>query len=229
VDEGAATADALADNDGRSLWQRAGALLSRHVELEAAILLSIATVLTAWCAYQAARWSGLENRQVTSAMDARIESSSAFQLGMQELAIDSDVFLRYAEAFSSNDVELMEFLVTRAMRPEFLPFFEDWRSSDPLNNPDAARNPLDDEEYLEATFGRSAVLEEQATAQFEEAEDSGETADQYTLSTVLFASVLFFAGISTKLTSLRLTQLMLALGVVMLVVGVVQFGIQPTH
>jgi hypothetical protein len=45
-----------------------------RVELIAAIMLSIATVVTAWSAYQATRWSGDQAENYTSASATRTES-----------------------------------------------------------------------------------------------------------------------------------------------------------
>ena len=49
----------------------------RRVELIAAIMLSIATVVTAWSAYQATRWSGDQAEDYTSASATRTESVRA--------------------------------------------------------------------------------------------------------------------------------------------------------
>lgn len=54
-----------------------GAINRHHTEIAAAILLSIATVLTAWCAYQATRWSGVQSIRYAEASAARVESTRA--------------------------------------------------------------------------------------------------------------------------------------------------------
>jgi hypothetical protein len=49
----------------------------RRVELIAAIMLSIATIVTAWSAYQATRWSGDQAENYTQASATRTESVRA--------------------------------------------------------------------------------------------------------------------------------------------------------
>jgi hypothetical protein len=55
-------------------------------------------------------------------------------------------------------------------------------------------------------------LEETAASGSDDAKDANQTADNYMLAVVLFASALFFAGISTKLQAPRTRAAILALG-----------------
>ena len=48
--------------------------LNRRLEVLSAILLSIATVASAWCAYQSARWNGVQAVSFSAANGARTES-----------------------------------------------------------------------------------------------------------------------------------------------------------
>jgi hypothetical protein len=49
--------------------------LDVHLDLISAILLSIATVATAWCVYQATGWNGQQTRLYAEASSRRIEST----------------------------------------------------------------------------------------------------------------------------------------------------------
>jgi hypothetical protein len=66
-----------------------------------------------------------------------------------------------------------------------------------------------------------------AAADSERAKDANQRADNYMLAVVLFASSLFFAGISTKLrvTSARIA--VLALGCVLFISTVIWLGTLP--
>lgn len=203
------------------------AKLSRYAEIAAAVMLSIATVATAWCAYQSTRWSGVQATSFAEASTARVESTRAFNEGMQLLSIDANTFLQYVEAFSEDKTDLLTFYETRLFRIDFLPYFEEWLATEPLENPDAPRNPFVNEAYRDTLFARSNELEIDAAAKFETAKDANQTGDDYVLATVLFASVLFFGGISSKFDSARIQVALVILAVLMFTFGVIQVGGLP--
>ncbi len=62
----------------------------RHdwMEISAAVLLALATIASAWSAYQAARWGGYEAKKFAAATAHRIESTKAAELADQEAAVD---------------------------------------------------------------------------------------------------------------------------------------------
>jgi hypothetical protein len=70
-----------------------GAARGRRVELIAAIMLSIATVVTEWSAYQATRWSGDQAEDYTSASAARTESVRSSTEANRQVLIDVNTFL----------------------------------------------------------------------------------------------------------------------------------------
>lgn len=63
--------------------------VERRLELGAALLLAIATLATAWCGYQAARWSGDLSHQFSEAANRRMlsvqASTRAAQLRIDDL------------------------------------------------------------------------------------------------------------------------------------------------
>jgi hypothetical protein len=83
-------------------------------------------------------------------------------------------------------------------------------------------------EYHPAEAERAAQLERNADHLVEDGSTARDRADEYVLNTVFFASVLFFAGISLRISTERLRIGILALGVAFLVYGVVQIILLPT-
>jgi hypothetical protein len=61
--------------------------------------------------------------------------------------------------------------------------------------------------------------EQAAEAATDEARTAGDRSDDYVLMTILFATVLFFAGISSKMDTARARVLLLGVGAVTLVVS----------
>jgi hypothetical protein len=82
-------------------------------------------------------------------------------------------------------------------------------------------------EYKIAAQRRSQRLEAQAGRSAEEAREYIQRADNYVLCVVLFASALFFAGLSTRLPTLRGREQILALGAVLFVATVAWMATFP--
>jgi hypothetical protein len=194
----------------------------RWVELVAAVLLALATVMSAWSAYQATRWSGIQATAFSRASTLRTESVRASTSGGQQVSIDVQTFLAWVGAVSQGDEREADFLRGR-FRSEFRPAFETWIALDP-DGPGGeipSGTPFDLPSYQVADLVKADGLERQAAASFEEAREANQTGDNFVLTAVLFASVLFFAGIGTKWRSFRLRVSSLALGGVMFTSGTI--------
>jgi hypothetical protein len=183
------------------------------------LLLSVATVCVAWSGYQAAKWSGVQAQRYAAASTARAEATRAATLAGQERLQDLLNFNRWLEV-SSQGNELLAALYERRFREEFRPAFEAWRASDPVDNPEAVATPLLEPEYRLANFERADELEREGDRRFEAAHDATENADKYVFSTVFFAAVLFFAGISMRFVWVRMRITILALAFAFLVYGI---------
>lgn len=191
----------------------------RRVELIAAIMLSIATVVTAWSAYQATRWSGDQAEDYTSASATRTESVRASTEANRQILIDVATYLNWLDAEQSGDHALADDIHAR-MRKEFLPAFDAWHATAPAGSiPDGT--PFELPEYRLAAEERAKRLEAKAAALFEDGNKSNEVGDDFVLAAVLFASVLFFSGLAGTFDSLRAQLFLLILGGVMLLVGTV--------
>lgn len=191
----------------------------RRVELIAAIMLSIATVVTAWSAYQATRWSGDQAEDYTSASATRTESVRASTEANRQILIDVATYLNWLDAEQSGDHALADDIHAR-MRKEFLPAFDAWHATAPAGSiPDGT--PFELPEYQLAAEAESKRLENKAAALFEDGNESNEVGDDFVLAAVLFASVLFFSGLAGTFDSLRAQLFLLILGGVMLLVGTV--------
>jgi hypothetical protein len=200
-----------------------------NVDVVAAIVLAIATVATAWCAYQATRWSGVQATSFSQASAARIESGREFNQAYQILSIDADLFTDWVAAYADEDTALLTFYETNLMRPAFLPYLEEWVASNPLENADALTNPIVNEQYQQELLAESSRLRQEAEAKFVQATDANQTGDDYVLATVMFASVLFFAGISNKFERVKIQTGLVIMAVVMLAVGFTQVSSLPIH
>ena len=198
-----------------------------RIELWAAVLLAAATVGTAYSAYEATRWGGVQATAFTEAGANRTESAKARSDAFSLIGIDASLFTAWGVAFSEDNQELQGAIERRLFREEFLPVFNEWLAQDPANNPDADKNPLALDSYRPEALVESERLEEVATAKFDEGKDANQTSDDYILSTIFFAAVLFFAGLASKFTSTRVAVLALGFASVVFVGGIVRLTTLP--
>jgi hypothetical protein len=215
-----------------------GQRLDRRFELYEAILLSLAAVLAAWAGFQSSQWSGQQDEAYNRASQARVEAAQASDLSGQEQVADLVTFTEWlaaaeregllddgvqvdSDAYEPNPDLLWGFLYER-FRPEFKVAIDAWVATSPRTNPDAPRTPFAMEEYvLEADLDEERH-EADAEAAGDEARIAADRSDDYVLMTIMFATVLFFAGISSKMDTLRARVLLLGVGaMILLVSGVV--------
>jgi hypothetical protein len=184
------------------------------IEVTSTVLLALATVATAWAGYQSSRWHGEQAQAQSRATASRIESARASGVANREAQIDVELFIQWVDARAQRDRQLETFY-RRRFRDEFTPAFRAWIASRPFTNPDAPLSPFAMPEYRLAATEEVDRLEASATAASEEAREDIERADRYVLAVVLFASSLFFAGISTRLRTRWGEAVILGLGCVL--------------
>jgi len=183
-------------------------------EVIATLVLALATVVTAWSGYQAARWGGEQSSSYSQAGALRTESVRASNQAGQLIQIDIGLFTNWVNAFAAGDQQLTGFYENR-FRDEFKPAFEAWIATEPVANPDAPSTPFEMPEYRVSAAEESSILEEQAAESFAKGEAANEIGDNYILNTVFLASVLFLGGIASrfKAMSARWVILLFSLGI----------------
>ncbi len=196
----------------------------RFIDITAAILLAIATVATAWCAYQSSRWSGVQATAFAQASGARIESNSSFNLALAAINYDTMTFIEWLNARQTSDAELFKYVNESLVREDFQPYLDQWvKASDYEELP----TPLESDAYINDLLAPTIDLQVQSAEKFEEATEANQTSDDYVLATVLFASVLFFAGISGKFERLRVQGALVLMAIAMLGLGAFQVAGLP--
>lgn len=196
------------------------------LELVATVLLAVATVGTAWSGYQASRWNGEQATAFSRAGATRVESSKADSLANSQTQIDVATFTQWVDAYAQNQTELADFYYMR-FREEFRPAMEAWVATRPRMNPDAPLTPFVMPEYQLQAREEADRLEVEAEGWSATARQDIQRATNYVLCVVLFAAVLFFAGMSTKLQSPRLRWFLLGFGVVIFIGTVVWLATFP--
>jgi hypothetical protein len=190
------------DDDGRRV---------HRLELLSTILLAVAAVMTAWATYQSNQWRAETAANYSKATAARIQSSAAGTRAGQLTQVDIATFVQWVNAYVDGKPELARFY-RRRFRPEFTPAFTAWLATNPRTNPSAPLTPFAMPQYRVSEAVKSAQLNAAAGVHADAAATTNQRADNYVLAVVLYASSLFFAGVSTKLHSLRQREILLAIG-----------------
>ncbi len=168
----------------------------RLIEIVTVLLLGVATVGSAWSAYQVAQWNGIETDEARSSAVFRIDASREYALATQIVAYDSATVAQVAAAAAADDEQLLTFLRETLVRPGFAPILDSWEAQ--VAAGETPTNLIADEDYLDPLFAASAAAEDEATAATALSEDAGSNADDYIRLTLFFASALFFAGITAS-------------------------------
>jgi hypothetical protein len=198
----------------------------RRLDVLATVLLALATLATAWSAYQARQWTGEQSQGYSQGTAARIAANRAAALAGGQQQIDIATFVQWLDARAQHLTDLAAFYRER-FRAEFTPAFAAWLAARPFGNRDAPPTPFAMPQYRLKAAAQADRLEATAAAASERAKEANQRADNYMLAVVLFASALFFAGISIKLRSPRLRIALLALGWILFLGTVIWLATLP--
>jgi ABC-type Fe3+-siderophore transport system permease subunit len=190
----------------------------RIIEIITVALLALATVGSAWSAFQVSRWNGVETDEARTSASFRIDASREYALATQTVAYDAASVSQYAQAVSTDNANLQLFIRETIVRPRFLPILDSWEAQ--IAEGELPTNLLQNQEYLDELLEPSRDLDAQALAATVASEEAGDTADDYIRLTLFFASALFFAGITASFRT-RLPKLLLivAAGATLAVAG----------
>jgi hypothetical protein len=190
------------------------------------VLLALATVATAWSGYQATRWGAETTEATAAALAARFAATRASDTANSQTQIDVATFTQWVDAYALNRTMLADFYYAR-FREEFEPAVKAWVATTPLQNPDAPLTPFAMPEYKLAAREEAERQDAIAAAKSEEMRRNIQRQSNYVLGVVLFATALFFAGTSTRVSSRSLRLTILGLGVVLFVGTVVWIATFP--
>lgn len=196
------------------------------IETLSAILLSLAALGTSWSGYQAGLWNGQMVTRYNQASALRVESVRNSAIASRNVQIDVQLFTNWLGAIAATNQPLADFYRTR-FRPEFVPAFEAWLASRPLQNPQAASSPFELPEYRLAAQEEANRLEREAGEMFDQGVAANQTSDRYVLNTVILALVLFFSGLVSNFKLLFVRVTLIAVAMALLAYGVSRLLVYP--
>jgi len=206
----------------------AGNAPSQQVLFEpiALLLLSLATVGTAWCSFEAAVWGGVSQRTMNLSATAG-RRAAAFQLQSSQLALlDVQLFSHYINAWATSNQPLAQFYVDR-FRGESKRAFDAWLAMRPFENTNAPAHPFVTNLYQPRLLEEARQAETESQQLWQQAGDAGRNARSYVLITVLLASALFCGGTASKFDALWVRRSVLALGLAAFIFAVARLLLLP--
>ncbi|MGV1004275.1 MAG: hypothetical protein ACOYEV_05800 [Candidatus Nanopelagicales bacterium] len=174
--------------------------------------MSVTAVLTAWAGFQAAKWAGQYSLDFAKSSHERMEAARYEADANKRQAIHVLLFAQWLQATEGEQRDA-NYLADRFPEP-LKAALTAWRKADPATR---AATPFEMAEYELPELAAARDLDERAMALEEAGLASGTTSESYIGTTVVFATVLFFAAMSGKMAGHRLQWAMLAVGGVLFV------------
>lgn len=159
-----------------------------------AIVLSLATLSSTWCGYQASQWSGAAGGLHSKADAAERDAAKNALAGMQLRTHDGILIMEYWRALRADDTTTSDNLFAH-MRPPLQMAIRAAIKEGVLVDPQV-KAPLERPEYLLPQEEEAVRQAAQAREWKAGASEASENAAGYVPLTLMFASVLFFGGIT---------------------------------
>ncbi|MFG1622613.1 hypothetical protein [Kribbella sp. NPDC049227] len=195
-------------------------------EVIVTILLVVAALGTSWSSYQATRWNGEQAKAAGRTNAIRIDAARAQGQAQAQSQVDVATFIAWVDADRRGEAEIADFYAAR-FRPEFRPAFDAWMATHPVTNPDAPPTPFAMPQYQLASRQEAERLDAAAEASAAEVRRDLQIASDYVLTVVLYAVVLFFAGMSTKIARRRLRWILIGAGCLVFVTAIAWIATFP--
>ena len=180
-------------------------------ELIAVVLLSVTAIAAAWSGFQSSKWGGAMSIAFSQASTARIEAARFQSDANRKATIQVSLYTQWLQAYDTQDEQLATFLAARFPQP-LATAFPAWLATDPFGNTDAPATPFEMQEYAIPELAEAAAADARADEKYVEALRNNQRSDNYTVLTVVFATVLFFAAVSGRMRDRWAQWLLLALG-----------------
>lgn len=190
------------------------------LDILTAVLLSLATVGSAWCAFQSTLWDGIQTFKLMDAHQAgRLASQKEIE-SYQIKSMNAILLMQYIDNVKAGNKELADFYFSRfdsTLKSATI----DWLKSDPFNNSNALNSPMKMESYKLAEEKEYTEEMNNYINEMESANSANHHSDNYVMLTVIFASVLFFGGIASTLRSKLMRNLSIFLSSVIFIITII--------
>ena len=199
---------------------------TKWVEPVVALLMALTTLSTAWCSYESAAWTRRSNRLMNESNALERRAALLEVQGSQALIIHVSMFMQLLAAQHAGNEKLVTFYVER-FAPDVRKAYDAWLAQNPFGNPSADLHPFVAKLYQVRGTAEAAKARGDAARQIAGAGEAGNLSGQFLANTVLFATVLFFAGTAGKFEQPRVRLLAAIFGLAVFAFAVVRTLLLP--
>src|SRR5438309_11855498 len=204
----------------------AESLRRKWIEPVVAVLMALTTLCTAWCSYESAAWTRRSNRLMNESNALERQAALLDVQGNQALIVHASMFMQLLAAQHAGNEKLASFYAERCPR-DVKKAYDAWLAQKPFENRAADPHPFVPNLYQVRRAAEATTARANAAARIAQARDAGNRSGQYLANTVLFATVLFFAGTAGKFEQPRVRLSAAAFGVAVFAFAVVRMLLMP--
>ncbi len=194
-------------------------------ELVIAILLALTSLASTWCGYQASNWGSDQLLRQDAADSAERQAAEDTIVALQLRTFDGITMLSFWEAIRNGDEQSQRAHLAR-MRPQLRLAIDAALAEGVLTNPSVA-GPLHRPEYRLAEEDSARAGREEAARLRAGVQRAGRASADYVLLTLMFASVLFFGGVTGTLGSPRARKFLGAAALGIFLIALVRLAFLP--
>jgi hypothetical protein len=198
----------------------------KWIEPVVAVLMALTTLCTAWCSYQSAAWTRRANRLLNEYNALERRAALIDVQGNQALIVHSSMFMQLLAAQQAGNEKLASFYAER-FPPDVKKAYDTWLAQKPFENRAAEPHPFVPSLYKVRGTEEAAAARADAVRQLADAREAGNRSGQYLANTVLFATVLFFAGTAGRFEQPRVRLSAAAFAVAVFVFAAIRMLLMP--
>jgi len=198
----------------------------KWIEPVVAVLMALTTICTAWCSYESATWTRVSNRLMNESNALERRAAQIEVQGNQALIVHTAMFMELLAAQHAGNEQLASFYAER-FPPDVKKAYEAWLAQKPFENRAADAHPFVPNLYQVRGTAEAAAARADSVRRVAEARAAGNRSGQYLANTVLFATVLFFAGTAGKFEQPRVRLFATGFGVALFVFAVIRMLLMP--
>ena len=198
----------------------------KWIEPVVAVLMALTTICTAWCSYESATWTRQSNRLMNESNALERRAAQIEVQGNQALIVHTAMFMELLAAQHAGNEQLANFYAER-FPPDVKKAYEAWLAQKPFENRAADAHPFVPNLYQVRGTAEAAAARSDAATRVAQAREAGNRSGQFLANTVLFATVLFFAGTSGKFEQPRVRLFATAFGVALFAFSVIRMLLMP--
>ena len=198
----------------------------KWIEPVVALLMALTTIGTAWCSYQSAAWTRRSNRFMNEYNALERRAGLLEVQGSQALVVRASMFMQLLAAQHAGNQQLANFYAGR-FPPDVKEAYDVWLAQKPFENSAADAHPFVPKLYEVRGAAEATEMRGEAAKQLVRAREAGNRSGQYLANTVLFATVLFFAGTAGKFEQPRVRLSAAAFAVAVFLFATIRMLLMP--